>query len=315
MSGYVHVVMSKTLWTLIAVLGLLASGMWIGRGDRGSPSASLPSAHVRVVSLAPSVTELLFALGAGDHVVGVTDRCDYPPEATRIERIGGFGKPNMEKLLALAPDLVVVGGPARRDLIQSLHKSGMRTLEVQIRSFDEMFQTLRLIGQAVGMSPQAETLIARMQGDLQTIAAEKARPSGQSSPRVFVELWDKPLTTAGGPSFLDEVIARAGGVNVAHELAQPHPRINAEQVIDWNPDVVVVAHMAHGGDAAEQLATRIGWSGITAVRQQWIIGDIPPDCLLRPGPRLMEGIKLLTQRLRNPPHVEITVNEGEQAPP
>jgi iron complex transport system substrate-binding protein len=154
MSGYVHAVMSKTLWILIPVLGLQASGMWIGRGDRGVPSDAVPSDHVRVVSLAPSVTELLFALGADDHVVGVTDLCDYPPEATRIERIGGFGKPNMEKLLALAPDLVVVAGPARRDLIQSLHKSGMRTLVVQIRSFDEMLQTLRLIGQAVGMSPR-----------------------------------------------------------------------------------------------------------------------------------------------------------------
>jgi iron complex transport system substrate-binding protein len=289
--------------------------MWIGRGGRDAPSAALPSDHVRVVSLAPSVTELLFALGAGDRVVGVTDRCDYPPEATRIERVGGFGKPNVEKLLALAPDLVVVAGPARRDLIQSLHKSGMRTLEVQIRNFDEMFQTLRRIGQAVGMSQQAETIIARMQADLQAVTAPATEVSGQSSPRVFVELWDKPLTTAGGPSFLDDVIARAGGVNVAHELGQPHPRINAEQVIDWNPDVIVVAHMAHGGDAAGQMAERIGWSGITAVRQQRIIRDIPPDCLLRPGPRLIEGVKLLTQRLRSPPYVDAAANEREQAPP
>jgi iron complex transport system substrate-binding protein len=259
------------------------------------------------------VTELLFALGAGDRLVGVTNRCDYPPEATRIERVGGFGKPNVEKLLALAPDLVVIAGPAGRDVSQALHKSGVRTLEVKIRSFEEMFQTLRQLGEAVGMSVQADTLIARMQAELQAVATQEVR--GGRRTRVFVELWDRPLTTAGGPSFLDDVIERAGGVNVAHGLSQPHPRISAEQVIAWNPDVIVVAHMAHGGDAAEQMEERISWADIAAVRGQRIIRDLPPDHLLRPGPRLIEGVKLLAQRLRSLPEIAATEQPEERSPP
>jgi iron complex transport system substrate-binding protein len=305
--------MWRVFWALIAVVGLLAGGMWIGRIGRSASSAVAGGKRLRVVSLAPSVTELLFALGAGDRLVGVTNRCDYPPEATRIERVGGFGKPNVEKLLALAPDLVVIAGPAGRDVSQALHKSGVRTLEVKIRSFEEMFQTLRQLGEAVGMSVQADTLIARMQAELQAVATQEVR--GGRRTRVFVELWDRPLTTAGGPSFLDDVIERAGGVNVAHGLSQPHPRISAEQVIAWNPDVIVVAHMAHGGDAAEQMEERISWADIAAVRGQRIIRDLPPDHLLRPGPRLIEGVKLLAQRLRSLPEIAATEQPEERSPP
>jgi iron complex transport system substrate-binding protein len=295
--------MWRTFWALITVIGLLVGGVWIGRVGRRAPSAVDPEKQRRVVSLAPSVTELLFALGAGDRVVGVTDRCHCPPEATRIERVGGFGKPNVERLLALAPDLVVIAGPAGRDLREALHKSGVRTLDVKIRNFEEMFQTLRQLGEALGMSAQAEALVARMQAELQAVAAPAANSDKHMRPRVFVELWDKPLTTAGAQSFLDEVIERAGGVNVAHGLAQPHPRISAEEVIAWNPEVIVVAHMAHGGDAAKQMEERIGWADIAAVRGQRIIRDLPPDYLLRPGPRLIEGVKLLAQRLRSLPDV------------
>jgi iron complex transport system substrate-binding protein len=110
-------------------------------------------------------------------------------------------------------------------------------------------------------------------------------------------LWDDPLTTVGGTSFLDDVISRAGGVNVAHELAQPHLRISAEKVIEWNPDVIVIAHIKRSAGSAAQIADRIGWSDMTAVKQGRIICDISPDLILRPGPRLIEGVKALAQRL------------------
>lgn len=253
---------------------------------------------LRIVSLAPSVTEMLFILEVGPSVVGATDYCDYPPEAKRIERVGGFGKPSVEKLLAMAPDLVVAAGMERSEVLPLLRDSGVQTLDVKIHNIKEMFEALRRIGDAIGKRPRADDAIASMQTELERAVSpqDNARPG--PPPRVFVELWDDPLTTAGRTSFLDDVIARAGGVNVAHELTEPHLRINPEQVIAWNPDVIVIAHMKRGAGTAAQIADRIGWSDMTAVKNGNVFCDIPTDLILRPGPRLVEGVKLLAQRLR-----------------
>jgi iron complex transport system substrate-binding protein len=271
---------------------------------------------MRIVSLAPSATEMLFALGEGDSIVAVTNHCDYPPEANRIERIGGFGSPNMEKLLALSPELVVTAGSERKEVVRALRSSGVRVLEVKIRNIYEMFEGLRQIGQAVGKPHRAEEVIAGMKDKLQTVAVRFSKTPSVSLPRVFVELWDDPLTTVGAGSFLDDVISRAGGVNVAHELSQPNPRVSAEKVIEWNPHVIVVVHMARGGNAAGQMAERIGWSDIAAVQEGKIVRDIPPDLILRPGPRLIDGVRALAERLHGaPPGTESVANGGTERCP
>jgi iron complex transport system substrate-binding protein len=155
-----------------------------------------------------------------------------------------------------------------------------------------------------------------MQAELRAVVEQSRKTPEGSAPRVFIELWDDPLTTAGGSSFLDDVVSRAGGVNVAHGLSQPHPRVSAEQVIEWNPDVIVVAHMARGGNAAAQMAQRIGWSDIAAVRKGRIIRDMPPDLILRPGPRLIDGVKVLAQRLYGAPAgAESAASEAGQTCP
>jgi iron complex transport system substrate-binding protein len=260
-------------------------------------SVAPASQDLRIVSLSPSATEMLFVLGVGPWIVGATDHCDYPPAAKTIERVGGFGRPNIEKLLALRPDLVVATGLERPELARLLDQSGIRLLNFEVHSIDEMFAGLRRIGQAVGRSSRAEAAIAAMQAELSRVAAQsRARLDGRR-PRVFLELWQDPLTTAGGSSFVDDVIARAGGVNVAHDLPQPHPRINPEKVIQWNPDVIVVLYMNRGPEASAQMAQRIGWSDIAAVKKGCIVRDLAADLILRPGPRLIDGVRELAQRL------------------
>ena len=218
---------------------------------RGShqPAQHSPD-KLRIVSLAPSVTEILFALDLGDHIVGVTDRCDYPAEARRIEPVGGFGAPNVEKLLALNPDLVIAAGLEREEVAEVLRQSGIRVLDVRIRNFEELFDAIRQIGEAVDRFQQAEGVAARMRAELETVKAQNGTvPRGQR-PKVFVEIGDHPLMTAGGTSFLDDLIVRAGGVNVAHEISQAYPSINPEKVIEWNPDIILVTQMGQAGDAA-----------------------------------------------------------------
>jgi iron complex transport system substrate-binding protein len=260
-----------------------------------------PSGQQRIVSLSPSTTEMLFILGVGKSLVGATEYCDYPPEAKQIERVGGFGKPNIEKLLSLSPDLVVGAGLNRTDAMQVLRDSGIRVLEVRINNIDEMFQSLRQIGDAVGKRPEADKAIASMQKELKEAVAKLPDAKKTPPPRVFVELWDDPLTTIGGSSYLDDVISRAGCFNVAHEVSQAHPRISAEKIIEWNPDVIIIAHMAQRPCSAAEIGKRIGWSDIKAVKQSMVVCDIPNDLMLRPGPRLVALVKMLVARLHETP--------------
>ena len=136
-----------------------------------------------------------------------------------------------------------------------------------------------------------------MRADLEAIGRQYAAETRQHRPRVFVEIGDHPLVTAGAGSFLDDLIARAGGVNVAHEIRQGYPIVNPEKVIQWNPDVIVLTSMGRGGDAQSRLAERIGWANISAVKFGRIVHDLDPDLLFRPGPRLVDGTKALAARL------------------
>jgi iron complex transport system substrate-binding protein len=280
---------------ILAVTGGIVYVNLAGRNER--PGASSRHEPMRIVSLAPSVTEVVFALGLGDCLVGATKYCDWPPRARQIERVGGFGSPNVERLLALRPDLVVAAGFERKEAIDILRGSGIGVLDVRIRNFDELFEAITAIGKATGKASRADALVAAMRAELDVAARRCALVAPRRRARVFVEIWHDPLTTAGGPSFLNDVVCRAGGINVAAELPQPHPRVNPEKVIDWNPDVIVIAYMGRPGQMASQVAGRIGWADVKAVRNGRIIDDMPTDILLRPGPRLVEGVKALAERL------------------
>jgi iron complex transport system substrate-binding protein len=269
---------------------------------RAGPAAGglARKAPERIVSLAPSVTEMLFGLGLGDRIVGATDYCNFPPEAKKIPRVGGLGTPNIEKLLSLAPDLVVATDLERKDLAEALRRDGIQVLMLKIGNFAELFDAERKLGDAVGKPEQAARQVRDMEARLDAAAKLYAGVPRDRLPRVFIEVWSDPLITAGGASFLDDVVARAGGVNVAHDLKQEYPTINPERVVAWDPDVILLGYMTEAKDAAGEIAGRIGWGGIKAVRERRVIADISPDLLLRPGPRLVAGVEQLAERLHPP---------------
>ena len=250
-----------------------------------------------IVSLAPNVTEMLFALGLADCVIGVTDCCNYPPQAKDKECIGSFGRPNIEKLLALRPKLVIATDFERDDIATMLSESGIEVLELKIHNLQDVFEALRTIGKATEKITEAERIIDAMQAELKAIAEKFEGIEPSHRPKVFVEIWPDPITTVGKASFIDDVITRAGGVNVAGNINQAYPRINPEKVIEWDPDVIILYYMTDQANTSAQLANRIGWADIEAVRKNRIIDDIPPHLILRPGPRLIQGVKLLSQRI------------------
>jgi iron complex transport system substrate-binding protein len=290
-------------WIAAAAVVGAPAVLFLCLSARAAPAAGEPARKPpqRIVSLAPSVTEMLFALGLGDRIVGATDHCDFPPEAKKIPRVGGLGRPNVEKLLSLSPDIVIATDLERKDLAEALRRAGINVLELKIGNFAELFEAERKIGDAVGEPEAAARQVREMRAQLDAAAKLSAGVPRDRLPKVFIEVWSDPLITAGGRSFLDDVIARAGGVNVAHDLVQDYPTINPEKVVQWNPDVILLCYMTEAKDAAAQIAGRIGWGGIKAVREGRIIADISPDALLRPGPRLVAGVLQLAERL-HPPH-------------
>jgi iron complex transport system substrate-binding protein len=168
-----------------------------------------------------------------------------------------------------------------------------------IASFPELFAAINQIGAATGRSAEAKRLVAGMQAELDAVAARVGRIDDAQRVRVFVEIEETPLMTAGAGSFIDDLIGRAGGQNVAHEVSSAYPRIDPEKVIAWDPEVILVAHGDRPGEAAERLARHIGWSDVAAVRERRIIDDIDADLLFRPGPRLVDGVKALANKIRN----------------
>ncbi len=294
-----HCKMTKLRIFLVILVASAAAALALFRGPH-QPALS-PPGKLRIVSLAPNVTEILFALDLGDHVVGVTDQCNYPPAAKRVELVSGFGTPNVEKLLALGPDMVIACGLEKPEFIDVLRQAGIQVVNVQktgyIASFPDLFDAVGQIGEATGRSAAARKLIAGMQGELGAVAARVGQINDAQRVRVFVEIEESPLMTAGAGSFIDDLIFRAGGRNIAHEITSAYPRIDPEKVITWNPDVILVAHNDRPGEAAERLARHIGWSEIAAVRNRRVIDDIDADLLFRPGPRLVDGVKALAARL------------------
>jgi iron complex transport system substrate-binding protein len=175
--------------------------------------------------------------------------------------------------------------------VVNVQKSGF------IASFPELFDAIRQIGEATGRTSEAQKLVDDIKSKLDAVATRFGRIDDARRARVFVEIEESPLMTAGAGSFIDDLIRRAGGTNVAHETSTAYPRINPEQVIAWNPEVILVAHNEQPGAAAERLAGHIGWSDLAAVRNRRIIDDIDADLLFRPGPRLAEGVDALARRL------------------
>jgi len=242
----------------------------------------------RLVSLAPSITENVFALKAGDRLVGVTDWDNYPEEVANIERIGGL-EPNIEKILSLEPDLVLAHASVNDNAVQPLRDVGLSVLVLpEAQSFDGTYAVLRMLGQALGAQEQAEEVIQQMEAKKADIVAKVADIPETEKVRVWVEV-SPDLYTAGSGTFIDDLIRLAGGINVAAEV-EGWAQLSEEQVIAAQPDVIITTYGYYTEEPpAKMIASRKSWADIPAVRDGRIY-DVDSDIISRPGPRLAEGL-------------------------
>lgn len=246
----------------------------------------------RIVSLAPGHTETLFALGAGDRVVGVTVHGDWPPPARWLPRVGGFGEVDLEAVLSLRPDLVLAAGLQSAGAVPALRRLGVPTFVLEPTRLEEVLDGIRRVGRLVGAEEAGDGLADRLSSRL---AGLRASVATASRPRVFFEL-SEDLFTVGPGSFLHDLIRAAGGDNIAGEAGRPYPRLSAEAVIASDPEVILLAdHPA--GVGIDDVKARPGWAGITAVRRGRVLEVDDVDVLNRPGPRVVDGLEFLVRAL------------------
>ena len=253
-------------------------------------------AALRIVSLAPSTTEILFALGLDDEIVGVSSFCNYPLQAKDKEKIGSFSRPNIEKIISLKPDIVFCTGLEQAPVIHELKQLKIKVFVSHPANMQELFASIKEAGLATGREEEAEGLIRRMKSQIQEISIKTASIPQEKRPAVFVEYWNNPLMTAGPGSFVDELISLAGGYNIAYDTKRPYSYFSPELVIKRNPDCIILAYMVNE-EAAEVIRERLGWQEIAAVKNNRIYGDIDSDLVLRPGPRIVLGLAEIHKRL------------------
>jgi len=247
----------------------------------------------RIVSLAPSITEMLFSMEAGEQLVGVTDFCDYPPEALKKPKVG-YSNPNLESLVALQPDLVIAPNDfLKPDVIVKLEQLKIPVFILADQNVEGIFVHIQTLGRIVGRSSKADTIAMQLR---QQVAVIQRRIQGSVPVRMLYVLNSQPLITVGPGSFIDQLIRMAGGTNVAAKSATPYPRLSMEAVLQEDPEVLVFpVGKAEGISESEQQTWR-QWTTMTAVKQGRL-HQISADWLNRPGPRIARGLDALAEIL------------------
>ncbi|HXG50432.1 MAG TPA: cobalamin-binding protein [candidate division Zixibacteria bacterium] len=249
-------------------------------------SAAAPAPPQRVVSLAPSVTETLFALGFGDRLVGVTTYCDYPAGARKIPRIGGFMNPSLEAILARRPDLVLgVVGATDPVTAGGMRRLGLRVDLISLGSVSDILSAVKSIARLLGNPDAGEELARRIARQIDRVKRRVA-PAPRRSTLLVVGL--RPLIAVGGKNFIDELITLAGGRNVAGSAPQPWLNLPDEYVVARAPEVIIEAGM--GSERAESWRHWRDLGSIPAVKEGRVY-SYPSDKILRPGPRIGEGLE------------------------
>ncbi|MCZ2341827.1 MAG: cobalamin-binding protein [Bacteroidales bacterium] len=253
----------------------------------------------RIVSLSPTHTETLFALGVGPKIVAVTTVDSYPPEVAHLPKAGGFA-PNTisaETILGVRPDVVFIAGLIQEPLVASLSQVGLTVIAHEPRDFEEAALMFEQVGDIVGVPEAGRRLATDFRARVDAVRSRTQRVPESQRPRVFYALWDDPLQTTSSATFVGRMIATAGGVNIFADSPQHYPRISDETVLDRKPDLIISPDHGNVG-LPGRLAQRPGWSHLVAVKNGQVF-TVPEDLVNRSGPRLVDGLERIERIIRD----------------
>jgi iron complex transport system substrate-binding protein len=254
---------------------------------------TLPDDPQRVVCLAPSLTETVYALGLGAIVVGVTDFTDYPPEAQTKPSVGGLTDASLEKIISLHPDLVLgMAEINREETVEELEHVGIPVFVVDPQGLQGIMASIQHVGDALNRTRDAARLLKRLEDHRAAVAA---RVKGRPQFKVLVVIWYDPVITAGSKSYITDVIAAAGAESATAEIPQAWPEISLEEVLRRSPDFVLLVRGVHGGITLEDLKTHAGWDQLEAVRHNHVI--YMGERLFRPSPVVFDALEQLAKQL------------------
>ena len=247
----------------------------------------------RIVSLAPSHTEILFALGLGDRIVGVTRYCNYPEEAKEKEKIGGFATPDLEKIIALKPDLILAFGSLQKSLVTKLEERGQTVFWLYPHTFNDILESFERIGKITGSSNAAQQLNEKIEERIKAVEAKIKGIPGPERPTVFRVMGLDPLGTIGGVSYQTDVYRLAGGRNIFADTDKDYFELDLETLLKLDPDIIVVCDEDEK-EAKRGIKEQKGWEGLTAVKTGRIV-VISCDLICRPSPRIAQTIEQLAK--------------------
>ncbi len=279
----------QRFWLLLILIGTL-----VALTAHGSAAAELPK---RIVSLAPNITEILFAIGVQDRVVGVSSFCDYPQEAKMKPRVGGMSNPSLEAVVALQPDLVIFsidGNPKAFE--ERLRSMKIPTFTLRAKRIRELSEGIRQVGAVAGASSRAEKLSKELEQKIALIEQRQVAAATQrkrSRLKVLFIIWPEPLIVAGPGSIADDALKMLGAQNIAGTTRSAYPKYSIEEILRRDPDVIFIGKGTGMDRVSEGLLRRLG--NVSAIRTSRVF--YVSDHLYRLGPRTIQGVEELARYL------------------
>lgn len=257
----------------------------------------------RIISAAPSHTEILFALGLENNIIAVSGFCDYPAAALDKEKIGGYQSLNTEKIIELSPDMVFIYGEGDEDVVKLLEAAGIIVVRFEPESIEEVFETIIAFGEITATENKAQEILQDLVERRDTVV-EKVK--NQQPVRAFYEIWHDPIMTAGPGSFMDELISLAGGENIAGDAEGAYPIFSLEALVERDPEVYLIP-ASHDVDfytmteeqkneRIHEIISRTGYGTLTAVKENRI-QLLEPNIVSRPGNRIIDALELVAKAL------------------
>jgi iron complex transport system substrate-binding protein len=292
----IHITAIQRLRLSLATTGALISMAFLACGQPAAPAALTDDAGSsirigpppqRIVSLAPSNTEIVYALGLGGRLVGVTEYCNYPPEAKKVAQVGGFSTVDIEKTVALQPDLIMAADIHSKSVTPTLQKIGFNVVTLNPKTLQAVLDDIVLAGRVTGQSGQADAISSELRRRIESVRSKTAALKPAERPRVLL------LLTAGSGTLIDDIITAAGGSNIAGDIAG-HQAISLEVIISRDPQLIIIpASMGtEGSPTWNYVNDEVRFKGISAVRDKRL-HRMDGDVIYRYGPRSVDGLEAL----------------------
>lgn len=274
--------------------------------DQIGRTVTISKTPERIISLAPSNTEILYALGLGDKVVGRTDYDNYPPEVTEKPSIGGFSTTNIEQVIGLNPDLVLAADYHKDDIVPALEERGITVVCLAPQSLQQVLDAIALTGKVTGTNKAAADLVASMQKRIDAVEAKVKNLTPDQKPRTMYIVWPDPIMVGGGNTLQGELIDKAGGTNIAQDL-DGYATVNLETILADNPQVMIASTgMGEGADAGYNFLLNDERLAQTDARMNGRVYSVDQDLVSRGGPRIVDALEIFAEEI----HPEL-FNQGK----